>query len=329
MEKYQHIVGVDLSKKTIDMVCHQSRKYLQISNDKAGFKQLLLWFKGQNIDVSKTMLVMEHTGLYSFCFEKFLQEKGICFTKVNALAIKHSMGLVRGKSDKTDAQRIARYGFEKQNILQLQTPANEATQRLEMLLSTGERPVKQKAGLLNSLEEYRNIGLSGQDIIMQTQTKLIKEFEKQIDKLEKEMDAVIKSEEALQHNYELLLTIKGVGKVAAITTLVKTDNFSRFSNAGKFACYCGTAPFEHSSDSSIRGKTRVSQADKRMKTILDLCAKSAIQYYRELREYYQKRVAMGKSKMSTINIVRNKIIYRMFAVIKRQTPFIENYLQAA
>ena len=88
MEKFQHIVGVDLSKKTIDMVCHQSRNYLQISNDKAGFKQLLQWFKGQNIDVSKTMLVMEHTGLYSFCFEKFLQEKGICFTKLNTYGLK-------------------------------------------------------------------------------------------------------------------------------------------------------------------------------------------------------------------------------------------------
>ena len=49
----------------------------------------------------------------------------------------------------------------------------------------------------------------------------------------------------------------------------------------------------------------------------------------ELKEYYQRRIEMGKSKRSTINIIRNKIIHRMFAVIKRQTPFVETYLQTA
>ena len=76
------------------------------------------------------------------------------------------------------------------------------------------------------------------------------------------------------------------------------------------------------SGTSIRGKTKVSHlADKDMKTLLDLAAKSAIQYDKELREYYLRRIAAGKSKMSTINIVRNKILYSMFAVINRQTPY--------
>jgi transposase len=64
-----------------------------------------------------------------------------------------------------------------------------------------------------------------------------------------------------------------------------------------------------------------------MKTLLDQSAKTAIQYDKELKGFYQRRISIGKSKKSTINIVRNKILYRMFAVIKRQTPFIENYLQ--
>ena len=148
--------------------------------------------------------------------------------------------------------------------------------------------------------------------------------------LETEMYCIIDSDESLQQNFRLLQTIKGVGKVLALAIIIKTNNFSRFKNARKFACLCGTAPFEHSSGSSIRKKTRVSHlADKQMKTLLDLSAKSAIQYDKELREYYLNRTEGGKSKMSTINVVRNKILYRMFAVIKRQTPFLENYLQAA
>ncbi|WP_271784803.1 hypothetical protein [Aquimarina algiphila] len=31
----------------------------------------------------------------------------------------------------------------------------------------------------------------------------------------------------------------------------------------------------------------------------------------------------GKNKMSTINIIRNKLIARVFAVVKRQTPYVD------
>lgn len=330
MQKFQHIVGADLSKRTIDLFCHQTSLHLQIDNSIKGFKAMLSWFKLQKIHPSNTLLAMEHTGLYSFCFEAFLQQRSIAFVKSSALAIKKSIGLVRGKTDKMDARRIAQYAFEKQASLKLEVPASNDLQRLQMLHTTRERLVKQRTALLNSIKEYSNIGLTKSDVIMQSQTRLVKQLENEIEKIEAAMEQVIASDTKLQTNYKLLLTIKGVGKVAAIATLVKTRNFSRFSNARKFACYCGTAPFEHSSGSSIRGKTKVSNlADKRMKSLLDLCAKSAIQYDKELREYYLKRVEMGKSKMSTINIVRNKIIYRMFAVVKRQTPFVENYLKVA
>jgi transposase len=48
-----------------------------------------------------------------------------------------------------------------------------------------------------------------------------------------------------------------------------------------------------------------------------MCAISAIQHNPEMKMYYQKRVLEGKSKMSTVNIIRNKLIARVFAVVKR------------
>lgn len=330
MEKVQHIIGADLSKKTIDLFCHLIKKYIRIDNRLSGYKELLKWIQQHQINASELMIVMEHTGLYSFCFEQFLQQHQISFTKVNALAIKRSIGLVRGKSDKIDARRIAEYGYEKRSKLIAEVPTSSELQRLRLLHSTRERLVKQRASLLNVLKEYSNIGLSKRDSIMRSQIRIIQSLEKEISKMEVEMNDIIKSNPSLQQNHQLLQSIKGVGKVLATATIIKTKNFTRFTNARKFACFCGTAPFENTSGTSIKGKTRVSHlADKHMKTLLDLSAKTAIQHDKELREYYLRRIADGKSKMSTINIVRNKILYRMFAVIKRQTPFIENYLQAA
>ena len=38
--------------------------------------------------------------------------------------------------------------------------------------------------------------------------------------------------------------------------------------------------------------------------------------------YNERRLEMGKSKMSTINIIRNKLVARAFAVIARGTPYV-------
>lgn len=328
--KLQHIIGADLSKKSIDLVCHLLNTHVQIENSIAGFKDLLQWLQQHKVNPSETMIVMEHTGLYSFCFESFLHQHQIAFCKVNALAIKRSIGLVRGKTDKLDAARIAAYGYEKKDKLVVDVPASDALKRLQMLHSTRDRLVKQRASLTCAIKEYKHIGISEKDIIMQTQLQLIKNFGKQIEKLMTEIESIINEQEPLKQNFHLLRSIKGVGKILALTAIIKTSNFTRFATARKFACFCGTAPFEHSSGTSIKRKSRISHlADKQMKSLLDLSAKSAIQYDKELREYFLKRTGGGKSKMSTINIVRNKILYRMFAVIKRQTPFLENYLQAA
>jgi transposase len=276
------------------------------------------------------VVVMECTGLYSFHFENFLHAHQIRFAKVNALAIKRSLGLTRGKNDKVDAQRIARYGFEKLDTLIFQYPQDPGLQRLQMLHITRERLVRQRASIICAVKEYRVV-LKVTDPIIGSQLKLIKDFTQQIKTMDQAIqNQIIKSGEPLRRNFELLTSIKGVGKVVATATIIKTKNFTSFKNGRKFSCYCGSAPFEHSSGKSIRKKTRISHlADKTMKTLLTQSAKTAIQYDKELKDYYQRRTQMGKSKLSTINVVRNKIIHRMFAVIKRQTPFVEQYLKTA
>ena len=103
-----------------------------------------------------------------------------------------------------------------------------------------------------------------------------------------------------------------------------------FANARAFACYCGTAPFENSSGTII-GKPRVHHyANKQLKSLLNLAAMAAIQMKGEYRQYYDKRVnELGKNKMSTLNIIRNKLIYRVFAIVNRGTPYVDLYKFAA
>ncbi len=325
-----NIIGADLSKKTIDLHCQSANVHLTISNDLSGFKHMVGWIRQQGFQLNDVFVVMEHTGLYSSRLEDFLHANTIAFTKVNALEIKRSIGVVRGKSDKIDAKKIAMYGSEKFSKLTAYSPLEQELKRLKLLMSSKNLLVRQRAALRCSIKEYRNIGISDKDLIIKAQLTIIAGLDKSIQKLEDDMQSIILGSVSLNNNYQLLLSIPGVGPVVALTTIIKTHNFSRFDDARKFACFAGTAPFPNESGSSIRKKTRISHlADKQMKTLLDLAAKSAVQCDPEMKAYYQKRVESGKSKRSSINVVRNKIIGRMFAIIKRQTPFLHDYLAAA
>jgi len=132
------------------------------------------------------------------------------------------------------------------------------------------------------------------------------------------------SEISLDKNFTLLNTIRGVGLILACQLLYHTSNFMRFNSWRQFSSYCGTAPFEYSSGTSIKRGNRCHHiGDRKMKTLLTLASVSAIQSDSELRLYYKKKVAEGKPKMVALNNVRNKLLARAFAVIKRGTPYVE------
>ena len=129
---------------------------------------------------------------------------------------------------------------------------------------------------------------------------------------------------SIASNYSLIQSIIGIGQINAAVIITVTDNFRKFDNPRKFACYCGVAPFEHTSGTSIRGKTRTSKlAAKDLKVLLTRAAITAMVHDPQIRTYYLRKVSEGKHKASVINAIRAKIIYRCFAVVKRKTPFVK------
>jgi len=73
-----------------------------------------------------------------------------------------------------------------------------------------------------------------------------------------------------------------------------------------------------------KGRTRVHPfANKHLKSLLNIAAMGAVQLKGEYKTYYQRRTLEGKNKMSTLNIIRNKLVLRVFAVVKRQTRYVD------
>ena len=191
--------------------------------------------------------------------------------------------------------------------------------------------MKQKSGYQATLKEYKAM-LKRKDnqLIFKSQECMTNQLAKQIGKIEGEIKAIIKEDKRMNNLYTLIISVKGIGLVLATNFLVLTNCFTSFDNSRQFACYSGIAPFKKQSGISMNSTSRVSHyANKKMKTLLNLAASSAIQCDAELKTYYQRRITDGKSKMSTLNIIRNKIVGRVFAVIKRGSPYVPLFQHAA
>ena len=159
---------------------------------------------------------------------------------------------------------------------------------------------------------------------------MINQLNDEIKKVEERMDKIIGSMPEWKTNYKLIQTVRGVGPVIARYLIIFTENFTRFATYRKFACYAGIAPFEYASGSSVRGRTRVhSCANKQLKSLLNMAAMNAIKINGVYKQYYQRRQKEGKNNMSTLNIIRNKLLAQIFAVVKRQTPYVDLYKFAA
>jgi transposase len=261
----------------------------------------------------------------------FLQAQGIGYVKKPAVEIKQSIGLTRGKNDRIDAKRIAQYGWMHREDLCAEHYAVAVIMQMKDLLSYRSKLVRDRSGYQVRLKEQVETGrVKKADFLYREQQKDIAYLNGKIKIVEKELFNLIKSNVEVNCNFLLLQSIKGVGRITAAYIIAVTNNFVCFTDPRKFNCYAGLAPFEHSSGKSIRGKNRVSHlANKTIKCLLRLSAFVAVRYNEELKSYYLKRVAEGKSKMSVLNIVGAKLVKIMFAVVKRKTPYIEQLPVAA
>ena len=330
--KIMETVGIDISKLTFDARVHTSQAYQAFDNETKGYRDLVSWaYKNTAFSKEKIIFVFEHTGLYSHQLSVYLTSRDIPFLMVPGLEIKRSLGMARGKDDKKDATKIAQYAYRLRDEIEPSKLATEEVMSLKRLLSLRERLVKQRSGFKASLKEQKRVlTKKGNEVLLSTQERMIKYLSKQIDSVEEQMERIIKQNESMSRNFKLLNTIKGVGPQTALFMIAYTANFTKFKDSRKFASYSGIAPFPNKSGTSIRGRNKVSNlANKKIKSLLDLCAKSSIQHNAEMRQYYNNRIALGKNKMSTINIVRNKLVSRMFAVIARNEPYINLMKYAA
>jgi transposase len=329
MKNYFFHAGIDISKDKLDITILDSStlksEHLLIKNDIKSISDLVKKLK-KKIDVNQILFCCENTGIYTNHLSFVLLNNQLDLWIVPAVEIKKSKGISRGKNDKTDSKDISYYSYRHLDKLTLFSMADIDLQKLKILFTERAKMIKALLMLQTSKENkdftqkevYKEIsGVNG---------TLIKQIKNSVNKIEFRIKEIIKSNEQLNKQDQLVRSIPGIGAQTSTYLIIATKGFSSFDNWRKFACYSGVAPFEFSSGSSVRGRTKVNHmADKKMKSLLQMCVLTAIKYDPQLKEYYKMKKAEGKNSMLIMNNIRCKLISRVFAVINRATPYINTY----
>lgn len=330
--KFKEVIGIDVSKLTLDACIHSLQIFTQVPNTKKGYLKLLSWAtKSIGCSLEQALFCFEHTGMYSYALACYMSERQVSYIMVPGLEIKRSLGIQRGKNDQIDARKIAQYAYRRrEEVTAYQLPEKSLT-KLRQLLSLRDKLVKQRAGFEATLKDLPDFIQSTENKLMFTsQRNLIKALTREIENIEKEIDRVLEGSPDIMNNYSLITSITGVGRQTALQLIVVTNNFLLFENHRKLASYAGVAPFPYTSGTSIRGKTKVSPlANMKLKALLSACAISAIRHDPEMKIYFERRTEKGKHKMNSINAVRNKLLARVFAVVRRGTPYVQLHQNAA
>jgi len=334
MISFKQFVGIDISKKTFDaaitikgnsQVIHQC-----FSQSKKGNDDFIKWLSSHNTTLTETLICMEHTGLYTEGFIKFLVSKKANLWVQMAIKIKRSMGLQRGGNDKASAIMIADYALRFSDKARLWKPIDTKLSAIRDLIVQRDRIVNALKQLRVPREELKSCDFSREVVQMEKlQKPAMDGLKKTLQAIEAAILKMIADDEQMNRSIKLITSIKGVGIQTAASLYAYTKGFTMFENAKQLACYCGVVPFAKSSGTSVRYKPGVSLfANRKLKSLLHLCAMSALRFDKNIKAYYERKIEEGKNKMSVINAIRNKLVHRIFAVLRDGRPYVENFVYA-
>lgn len=328
--KFTSFVGIDISKLVFDVALLDSKGAFlsskQFSNTDSGFKQMLRWLNHLE-SMQDVLFCLEHTGVYCLPICVFFEDSALNYTLQSGLQIKRSMGIQRGKNDKADALVIGKYAYLNREEIVCSHLPSKSILKLKQLVTYRNRLVRSKVALKTASKELKSFtGKELHQFIVTDSKEHVEGINKSIIKIDGALKELISEDKELNRLFELATSVKGVGMQIAVNMLIVTHGFTKFKNWRKFSCYCGLAPFEYSSGSSIRGKTKVSHlGNKKVKAVIGNGIASAIQHDPEISIYYKRKLDEGKHKMVVLNAIKNKLISRVFAVVKRGTPFVPLY----
>lgn len=268
--------------------------------------------------------LMEATGVYSERLSHTLAEGGWAVYVEPPLKVKKAF-TERGKSDPVDSRQIAEYGIRFADKLHLWQPRERIVDALALLLTTREAVTH----FQNSCKTTRKGLLRKQHAdpaLLTMYEEMIQEAAARIAAIDAQMDALIAMNPRLKQPVECLLTMPSIGRLLIINLLVVTEGFTRHVDARELASYLGICPFPYESGVSVRRRPQADGAGPaRVRKLLYLAAMRLRTHHPEMRAYYERKTAAGKSGRLVLNNLANRTLRVMCGLLTAGQPYAPHY----
>jgi transposase len=331
LKRITFFIGIDVGKSKLDYaVMHQAKLlfHQQGANEPDDISSFVAGLKAiQKFSLGKAVFCMEHNGIYCNRLLVTLKKLKANVVLENPLIIKRFLGAARGKDDKADAIKIASYAQKQKNELKLWNWRRPIMIELSNLVALRNRllntavalkmPIREQEAFINKKTHQQQVQLC---------SRTFSALAEDLSNVEKAIDFLIQSDVSLKRLMAIIVSVPNVGRITALKMITSTNEFRDIADPKKFACYAGVAPFK-SESGLMKRKAKVSNfANKKMKSLLHLCAISAAKHDQELKAYYIKKTSVeGKPKLAVINAIRYKIITRVFACVRQNRVYEKNY----
>ena len=316
-------LGIDIAKCKFDVALFRAGKlrHKVLPNNPAGFHQLGQWLAHLGID--RVHACMEATAGYGDDLALLLHQAGHTVSIVNPARIKgyaQSM-LTRNKTDKMDAVVIARFcEAQHPEAWSPNSPQINKLQALMRRLSALEQMKQQ---------ESNRLAMTNSKEVISSINTMIEFLGREIQSIKRLIGEHIEADSNLKRDYQLLVSIPGIGNKTACWLLAEVD-FRSYSSARQVAAHAGLTPEHHQSGSSIKGKTGLSKmGNARLRKSLYLPAVVAKNHNPIIKVFCERLSGRGKCKMVIIGAAMRKLVHLAYGVLKSGRPFDPNYATAS
>lgn len=314
------IIGFDIGKNEIIGVRINKtgcfKEVYCICNDK---KEIVSFLKQLRTKYKKLGIAVEATGQYHRALALACLKLDIPCWVLNPIITKQfTKATVRKKkTDISDALAVARLAQRKEGSLatkEMFNPLkkiNRTNYRLTKMLQMLNLMKKGIAETLPKEKEVLNILNNLSDSLKLSIRGIDKRVEQDIDR----------------NLQELLCSIIGVGPLIAKTLITEIGNIKRFPSGKELVAFSGLDPKVKQSSLTLKRNVRLTKRGSPfLRRAAFIAATIAQRHDEELKQYYEKKRAEGKTYREATCAVARKILYRVYAVWKRGTPYVKRSL---
>lgn len=293
-------IGLDISKDVLDAHDLESGESQRFTNDAAGHKRLVAWAGQATGGKGLARAVYEPTGPYHRLLERALATAGFALVKVNprqARRFAEATGKL-AKTDRTDAAMLARMGAA------LQLPArplqSDLLHDLKELLVARDALVRDRTAAKNRAKRLTL------PLLRRQNARRLQQISRQIEAVEAAIAALIASDPALAQRFAILISIPGIGPLAAYTLLIEMPELGDLDGK-QAASLAGLAPVARQSG-RWTGRAFIRGGRANVRQALYMPALVAIRYNPQLEAVYKRLKAAGKPSKVAITAAMRKLI---------------------